>query len=404
MKALTVVIGAMALCQLACIVNGDEPIVYADYGWKQGDVEVSLEQLPGWTDEVSGAEIVQLTSRPVISTNVHMEERYTSADGNRVVIQRYPFGRPPEVWVCDLARRRMYRVGEGEILTASYARNAVYYVVYKDDVALLIRLDLAELTSRAAAQFEAGEALRRAAVSPDERWFVSGVTEISEHVYRLRRTDLESGETTTLCDVEDMWNPHLQFNPANPRQLLVQINRRGQTAEGPIGATLALVDVETGELQPLPVGVPHTLLISGHESWAGGTGRIAFTTGPGGKKATFLESRGVYVVTPGDDAPRPVGLGRQFNHLAVSDDGRFFIVDDWGTQEIFVGSMETGRYAKLCDSQTRQGRPQNSHAHPYMTPGNQHVIFVSNVTGVSQVYAAQIPAGFLEALEAPEEE
>ncbi|MGY8656858.1 MAG: hypothetical protein ACKVJX_24880, partial [Verrucomicrobiia bacterium] len=66
---------------------------------------------------------------------------------------------------------------------------------------------------------------------------------------------------------------------------------------------------------------------------------------------------------------------------------------------IHIGGVETGRVLKLCDSRTRQGRPQYTHAHPYLTPDNRHVIFNSNVTGVAQVYAATVPAAFLDKLE-----
>lgn len=51
-----------------------------------------LEAIPVWVDAESGAEVVQLTSQPVISTNVHMEQRFASADGRRIAIERQPFG------------------------------------------------------------------------------------------------------------------------------------------------------------------------------------------------------------------------------------------------------------------------------------------------------------------------
>ena len=367
-----------------------------------GTRAVAVEELPGWTDPDSGAGIVQLTSRAVTSSNVHMEQRFASADGKRIVIQRFPFGRPPEIWVCDLPRRMMMRIGEGKALTASHARNVVYYVVLDGDQAKarLMRLDLTDLSTRTAFQFDQNQAPRKGAVSADERWFVGGPFAAGDDVYRLTRIDLQNGKATTLCKVRDMWNPHLQIDPGNPGRLLVQINRSGQAANGPLGATLAIVDVATGDVEPLPVGRPHTPLISGHETWAGRSGRVIFTTAPGGPKSP-LTNRGVYAISPGDDKAEPISLGQPFNHLAVSDDGRFFIVDDHRTREIFVGSLATGRFEKLCESRTRQGRPQTSHAHPYMTPDNRHVIFNSNVTGVAQVYAARIPDGFLEKLTAP---
>lgn len=82
----------------------------------------------------------------------------------------------------------------------------------------------------------------------------------------------------------------------------------------------------------------------------------------------------IYCEAPGGE-PRHLIAEEPFNHLAASDDGR-------------------------CESWTRQGRPQHTHAHPYMTPDNRHVIFNSNITGVWQVYAARIPNDFLNRLEA----
>jgi hypothetical protein len=395
MFTLTACLGELAAAQLPRL----ERDVYKS---RMGSALVAVEELPGWIDPESGARIVQLTSRAVTSSNVHMEQRFASADGQRIVIQRFPFGRPPEVWVYDLSRRMMLRIGEGKALTASHSRNTVYYVVLDADKAeaRLMRLDLADLSTRVAFRFDKEQAPRKGAVSADERWFVGGPFATGGDVYRLTRIDLQNGKADTLCEVRDMWNPHLQIDPGDPRRLLVQINRSGQTADGASGATLAIVDVATGDVKPLPVGRPHTPLLSGHETWAGRSGRVIFTVAPGSPKSP-LTNRGVYAIAPGDDQAQPIALGQPFNHLAVSDDGRFFIVDNHRTQDIFVGSIASGRFQKLCGSRTRQGRPQTSHAHPYMTPDNRHVIFNSNVTGVAQVYAAPIPAGFLEKLTTP---
>ena len=395
MFTLTACLGELAVAQPA-------PLERDAYESRMGSALVAVEELPGWSDPESGATIVQLTSRAVTSSNVHMEQRFASADGQRIVIQRFPFGRSPEVWVCDLSRRLMLRIGEGKVLTASHSRNAVYYVVLDADKAeaRLMRLDLADLSARVAFRFGKGQAPRKGAVSADERWFVGGPFPVGDDVYRLIRIDLQSGKAATLCEIRDMWNPHLQIDPGDPRRLLLQINRSGQTADGASEATLAIVDVATGDVKPLPVGRPHTPLLSGHETWAGRSGRVIFTVAPGSPKSPLID-RGVYAISAGDDQAQPIALGQPFNHLAVSDDGRFFIVDNHRTQDIFVGSIASGMLQKLCGSRTRQGRPQSSHAHPYMTPDNRYVIFNSNVTGVAQVYAASIPAGFLEKLTAP---
>lgn len=364
-----------------------------------------LEAIPSGPDPACGAAIVQLTSEPVTSTNVYCEQRFASADGSRIAIERRPFGQPPELWVCDLTTLRLCRIAPGRALAANAPRNAVYYIDSDDR---LMRLDMKAMTLRELVRFGAGEAPRVGTVSPDERWLVSGPFPVRDNIYALRRTDLTNGQTVTLCEMEDIINPHLQFELAAGRTVMVQINRGGSMAtgtadrrlSGPLGATLAAVDVMTGNVVPMPAGVPHTPLISGHESWAGPSGRVVFTTAPT-THPTLIATTGVYSATPGAEQATPIALGRPVNHLAVSDDGRFFIVDEYQTWRLYVGSVETGRMELLCDSHTRQGKPQYTHAHAYMTPDNRFVIYVSNVTGVSQVYSARIPDGFLDKLLVP---
>ena len=224
-------------------------------------------------------------------------------------------------------------------------------------------------------------------------------------MYQIDVVDLVNGKRIALCALADIPNPHLQFDPGNPDKLLVQVNRGSKfTAStgltrlsGPRGATLCLVDVPSGNITPLPVGMPSTPMISGHSTWAGRSGGLVFTTAPG-VADSLLANTGVFRLASGADKPVQIVSGQRFNHLAISDDGKFFIVDDYGTQSIQIGSVETGRFLELCDSRTRQGKPQYTHAHSYLTPDNRHVIFNSNVTGVTQVYAATVPSGFLEKL------
>jgi hypothetical protein len=373
-------------------------------------------------DPETGAEIEQLTSEPVTSTNIYCEQRYATADGTRIALLRAPFGRPPELWVCDLRSYRLCRMAEGAHLGANPARNAVYYVAARGVDSFLMRLDLAELSTQELARFGPDGVPRTGAISPDEKYFVGGPFHVRDNLYALRRTELASGRTDTLCEVPDLFNPHVQFEPAAGRILAIQINRGGQLnlptggyrLTGKLGATHAFVDIETGHVTPLPVGRPHTTGLSGHSCWAGRTGRFLFTGGQYKVSTTawvtwrpaeeVLENErampraAIYSIAPGDPAARVVAQGKMFNHLATSDDGRYFIADDHVTGRIYIGDIDTGRYLGLCDSHTRQGSCQHSHVHAYMTPDNRHVIFNSIVTGVAQVYAARLPEGFLQSI------
>lgn len=372
----------------------------------------TCETIPCGPDPLSGAVVTQLTSEPVTSHNIYCEQRYTSADGARIAIARKPFGKSQEVWVCDLEDRPQLTLGAvGIPLGANADRNAIYYHDRVEGAERLMRLDLKTLGTSLLHVFD-GEVQTggyvspdapKGALSPDERWYVGGPFPVRDNIYALRRVDLADGTERTLCEVADMFNPHMQFDPSGSGRVLVQVNRGGSPRwkrdgrglMGPLGSTLILVDARSGDVTPLPVGLPDTGRLSGHLCWIGQSGRILFTGAPGvtGPLAT---GRGVYVLTPGDAKARQIVADEPFNHIAASEDGRFFVVDNWKTQRVCIGSIATGRFHEFCDSHTRQGNPQHTHAHPYLTPEQKYVIFNSCATGIAQVYAARVPDGFLE--------
>ncbi|MCK5843198.1 MAG: hypothetical protein KAG97_00740, partial [Victivallales bacterium] len=235
-------------------------------------------------DAESGSIVDQITSEPVTSTNIYGEQRFASADGARIAISRKPFGRPSEIWVCDLRSMRLCKAVVGDAVGATSPKDSVYYTTKEGGVSRLMCLNLADLTIVELHDFGQSQLPRVGAVSPDRRYFVGGPFDVRENVYSLHRIDLESGESDVLCEVEDMFNPHLQFGPSGT-EFIIQINRGGQTANtgkkvanvGPLGATLAVGDVVTGEVTAMPIGRPHTPPISGHEAWIGDTGGILFS-------------------------------------------------------------------------------------------------------------------------------
>lgn len=372
------------------------------------------------TDPICGAEVEQLTSEPVTSTNIYPEQRFTSADGKRIALARYPFSLPPEVWVCDLGNFRLVRVAHGIPISGNPERDAVYFTAGPADDAKLMKVHLHDLTVTELFRFR-GPAPTNMAVAPDERCVIFGPFDEGDGMYRLDRADLRTGARVEFCRIQDMFNPHLQFNPDDGRQVVVQINRGGKRnlaknesrLVGPLGATFSLLDADTGHVTPLPIGRPHTLGISGHECWVGKTGALLFTAGRFKvSTSAFVTLRdatpedagkpptAIYAVRPGDAQARVVADDLLYNHIAASDDGRFFIADDHATGIIHVGSIATGKHLPLCHSHTRQGTCQYSHVHAYMTPDLNYVIFNSIVTGVAQVYAARVPEGFLQQVEA----
>ncbi|MDP6354188.1 MAG: hypothetical protein QF473_03740 [Planctomycetota bacterium] len=235
-------------------------------------------------------------------------------------------------------------------------------------------------------------------ISPDGKTFVAGIP-VRDDIYGLYRIDLPTGEWEVFHEHKDILNPHVQIEPSEGEDILVQWNRGGRKDEhgniinlvGEEGASLYVIDKNGGNIRYLPVGKPHTAGVTGHECWIGNTKSILLTTGdpaPAGR---------LFTVSPGDEKAKLICRGFGFNHISASVDGRFF-AGDWGTR-VYIGSFKTGHVRYLCDTRGRVGGPQYSHPHPYMTPGNKYVIFNSNETGVAQVYSAEIPDGFLDSLE-----
>jgi hypothetical protein len=237
-------------------------------------------------------------------------------------------------------------------------------------------------------------------ISPDERFFVSNMR-VRDEIYGLYRVDLQRGTWEVFHEHQDICNPHPQFEPSKGQDILVQHNRGCRLDEagnilklvGEEGATLYVIDRDGGNLRPLPVGKPFTTPVTGHECWIGSTGKVILTA----------SNRDVLVVAPGDTRARVVFRGLRFSHMAASDDGRFFISDDFSNGRLYVGSIATGHLLPLCETQASCSNPQHTHPHAYMTSDNRHVIFNSDHTGLGQVWAVEVPAGYLDAVESGHE-
>jgi hypothetical protein len=63
--------------------------------------------------------------------------------------------------------------------------------------------------------------------------------------------------------------------------------------------------------------------------------------------------------------------------------------------------VETGKYATLvgdCGCRGGGGGDYSRQAKPYFTADSRHIIYTADPDGITNVYAAQVPEGFLESL------
>lgn len=355
-------------------------------------------------DSHVGAKLTQLTSASLISHNIYCEERYCSADGNRIAFLRSPLGRnPEELWVADIRTGEVTPVSDsigGYPTSSLYSDNLYFSRLRHDGGKVLMRVNLHSLEVEEVFDLSKCPSWRWSvsSVSPDDRWFVSNYR-VHDEVFALYRIDLERGTWEVFHERRDISNPHLQFEPSKGQDLMVQLNHGSRYDEegnviemcGEQGASLYVIDRDGNNLRDLPVGQPHTPRITGHQCWIGDTGKIALT----------VSENQIHIVTPGESKSRCLWKGLMyFGHISTSSDGKYYLTDNFGeSNKLYVGSFHTGRMIAVFDSGASCGDPQYTHPHAYLTPDNSRIIFNSDRTGITQVWSAELPAELWSALD-----
>lgn len=354
----------------------------------------------------SGAKVTQLTSTALIHTNIYPEAPVFTPDSRAFIYNRFvSLDGPNSFWLCELKTHRLQRLTEDGVVSSPVMGPTGEWMAYLRVTAptewAIIRLYLDTLEQETVAVVND---LRRpyplATTSPDGRWYVTGAW-LPDGEFGLLRVDLQEKRSAIIHQGPEILNPHMQFEPGRGRDLLVQHNRGGSLdAAGNIvrlvgeeGATFYLVDYEGQNLRRLAIGKPYSAPIQGHQCWIGKTGRILSTL------SGDVEAGNLVTIGEGDEAPTVVARGLDFSHPNASHDGRWFVSDVRPYGEIVVGSLKTGRYKLLCQSESSFGRPQYTHPHPFFSPDNRYVLFNSDRAGLAQIYAVEVPEGFLEDLE-----
>jgi len=369
-------------------------------------------------DPETGAKLRRLTSAPCINNNIYCEQPYCSKDGTRFGFVRYGCTGPSaeaEFWIADIPTLRIARIeaAVGGIFTNAWS-GMLHYTRGSD----ILRFCLDTLTKEIVAT---SPSLPRdvsgfSSVTPDMRYGIT-MTILPGPTIGLVQYDFEKASWDVIFQDPEIVNPHLQYNPVHGRQLLVQHNR-GSRMDGAgtvtrncdpkQGTTLFTLDMATGEKRPLPVGEPTTPGATGHECFVADTGRVAFTTG-WNKDDGSLDKRfpqgNLFTARPGDEQPTVFEAPEhRFNHVCVSKCGSYFVCDSYGEGipgpiALVIGNLETGKYRSLLrDCGASSGGAQFSHAHPYLTSDNRHVITNSDPQGIPHVCAVEVPEAFLASL------
>lgn len=355
----------------------------------------------------------QLTSGSFISHNIYCEERMTSADGKTIGILRSLSPDPlaiKQLWVCDLTTRKTALISDRvkHEITSNIFSDDLYYIEAISPLKnILMKFNMAKLTTQAVFDFEDRTPPRIATISHDGRYYVCGPVHIKGAIFGLFSIDFKKGSFDIIHEKIDICNPHLQFEPTKSEYLLIQQNRGCEFDDngnvlrmtGDMGATVYGLDFHSGKSIPLPVGKPYTSPLTGYECWISNSTDILITTMDVYTPHNNPLGGNIYKVSLSDKKATLLSSGLAFNHISSSSDGRFFVADDFRSGHIFIGSIKSGKHYAVCDPETVIGRPQYAHPHPYMTADNRYIVYNSIKSGMAQVYVAAIPNGLLDSLE-----
>lgn len=378
-----------------------------------------------YTDPLSGARVVSMSTGSLVANNIYCEQPYCSPDGDRFVLTKkldFSFDPTSTLFVADLKRLKIGLVDRGVTSVCNAAWSGLIH--YGTDRGELIRFDLTTFEKKVY-NFSNDPGLTRggSSVSPDQRYILYAEPRPGPAI-GIVVLDLVEQKRSVVFEHPEIINPHLQFNPVTGKQILVQHNRGSKMAPdgtvtqfvGPLGTTLFVIDRDGQNMRPLPVGEPHTLGATGHECFIADTGRIVFTVSwdwNTWKHDPRWPQGNLFTARPGDEKPTVfVAPEHRFNHVCASRCGKYFVADSWPNSLfdaqgkltsvcLVIGNFATGKYRTLVqNSMASGGGSQCTHAHPYLTADNRWVIFNADPNfSIPQVWAAEIPKGFLASLD-----
>lgn len=391
-------------------------------------------------DRNSGAWIIQLTGAAAISNNIYCEQPYCSPDGHRVIIARcqdFSWDTHGSLLVHDLRTLHTAMVvpravGVRNVFTSAWGGLMYFWTPERKLMRLsLMTLEVTQVYEEKDPNAILGGDGGACSASPDQRYVIfqsRRMTGENAPTYQIVRIDLQTSKREVIYEDPEISNAHLQYNPVNGKQILVQNNcgtRMDKNGEfvhdkSAYDVKLFTLDMDGSNKQFLPVGKPVTAGCTGHECFVGDTGKVMWSVrwNTNGDQLTHDErfpQGNIMTGRPGDAQPTVFHAPEHFfTHVCASKCGKYFVADSQIDGKVLdenmvvkpvglvIGNFETGKYRTLVEnSMASGGGNQSTHSHPYLTADNRHVIFNSDpYHSIPQVYAAEIPDDFLASLDA----
>jgi hypothetical protein len=384
------------------------------------DYPVHKEMGDWGTDPDSGSLVRKLTSPQVWSHNIYCEQPYASPDGKRVMIVRAAdsFCATRQFVIAQLEGGWHLTLVEGEVYESFGHSPWAEWAYYQVADGALRRISLVTL--------ERQEVLPATEMYPPGKGWVTSISVdnrylmIDEQMPEGKGTvtyglDLMTMKKHVLAEGKHNPNPHSQFDrrPGGPFALRQYFAPDGRSTIQVMGD-----DMATGKSVQFPIGGDWCAESSGHMAWVGLSGKVACALGwdAAGRKHDPRHPEGnVAICAAGDAKPRIYRMPEHaFYHVSVSKCGKYMVGDDFmdfkadgfvargpGPCRIVVANIETGKYRVLIKDCQNYGIAGSSRYEPdpYMTADNKYVIYNASPFGTMQVFAAQVPDGFLKSLD-----
>ena len=338
------------------------------------------------TDERTGVEVVQLTTRDVMNYHQYCYGQWITGD-ERTLLYFSPRElirqSPVDLWCVNADGTDSALLVEGGLWsTISPDNSTVYSGVGNRVVAVPLAKDRSGTASppipRTVFESDTSSLFLINAISRDGRYlFCQTVAKAGGMTYT--RIDLRDGSGVELFRTQSIM--HLQLHDGEPGYLLASVI----PPEMEYG--IYTFDFDGKDFRKLPF-----IRSTNHYASLGRTGYVI--------TSVHNPDRKIEIARPGDAHAEVLVEGPGFWHPTSDESGEWIASDtNWPDTGLYLIHAPSGRHRVLCYPDASCGHPQWTHAHPRMSPCANYVVFDSDrYGGISHVFAARIPSELKSAL------
>lgn len=323
-----------------------------------------------FVDPQTGAEIIQLTSNPTVSSTLYFENMNFTPDSKTLIFisrRTSERGAPTDLYRVDVDGRNLVQLTDGDGVSSaalSLDGKVAYFGVRSE----LRSVDLASFEEQVLYRAEDGASVGNPSVGGP---FLFGRVGYPNDRSSIIRVNLKTGKVEAIREGK----------------------RIGHLNASRTGNWLAWI--ETAEINEYNTQTWYVMRSDGsdnrrwsvqnwaHSSWVGELDRMQGTLLPPG--------HGIVWTSPEEQAGTSIATGPYFWHSGASLDGEWIVSDtNWPDIGLQLVHVPTGRYGTLCLSQaTNSNHP--AHPHPCFSPDGRRVLYNSDRTGINQIYLVTIP-------------